>query len=80
MKKTRLNDEDTGSAEAQIGLFTRRINELTDHLRKHPKDKHSRRGLLGLVQKRRKQIKYLQNKSKERYNNVAKELDLKPME
>lgn len=80
MKKTRLHDEDTGSAEAQIGLFTRRINELTDHLRKHPKDKHSRRGLLGLVQKRRKQIKYLQNKSKERYNNVAKELDLKPME
>lgn len=77
MKKTRLHEDDTGSPEAQIAILTRRINELTRHLRKHRKDKHSRRGLLQLVEKRRKHIKYLKNKSKKRYNKVAEALDLK---
>lgn len=80
MKKTRLHEGDTGSPEAQIAVLTRRINELTSHLKKHPKDKHSRRGLIGLVEKRRTQIKYLQEKSKKRYNKLAKELDLKQLE
>lgn len=80
MKKTRLHDEDTGSPEAQIAILTRRINELTSHLRKHRKDRDSRKGLLELVEKRRKLISYLQDEDPERYNEVAEELDLKKIE
>lgn len=76
MKKTRRHDDDTGSPESQIAILTRRINELTKHLRKHKKDKSSRRGLIGLVEKRRKQLKYLKSESKKRYEAVVEELDI----
>lgn len=79
LKKTRRHESDTGSPEAQIALLTRRIDELTSHLKKHAKDNHSRRGLLQLVEKRRRHIKYLQNKDVKRYNKVAKKLGLKQM-
>jgi small subunit ribosomal protein S15 len=77
IREVRVHDEDTGSPEAQIALLTRRINELTEHLKKHRKDNHSRRGLLQMVADRRKHIKYLQAQDIKRYNKIAKKLDLK---
>ena len=60
-------DDDTGSAEVQVALLTERINELTEHLRTHSKDHHSRRGLLMLVGKRRRLLRYLERTDLERY-------------
>jgi small subunit ribosomal protein S15 len=82
-KKTELIDkygrsgEDTGSAEVQIALLTERINELTGHLRNHSKDHHSRRGLLMLVGKRRRMLRYLERKDLERYRALVAELGLR---
>lgn len=76
-KDFKKHDEDTGSTEVQIALLSRRIDELSDHLKTHRKDNHSRRGLLKLVAQRRKLVKYLQNISKKRYNDLAKSLGLK---
>jgi small subunit ribosomal protein S15 len=77
IRDIKRHDNDTGSPEVQIALLTRRINELSEHLKKHRNDVHSRRGLLQLVAKRRQHIKYLQTYDKKRYNKIAKELDLK---
>ena len=68
---------DTGSAEVQIALATERINELTEHLRSHSKDHHSRRGLLMLVGKRRRLLRYLQSSDIERYRSLIQELGLR---
>ena len=68
---------DTGSAEVQIALLTARINELTEHLRAHRKDHHSRRGLLMLVGKRRRLLNYLQRADLDRYRGLIKELGLR---
>lgn len=70
-------DGDTGSAEVQIALMTERINELTEHLRSHVKDHHSRRGLLMLVGKRRRMLRYLEKSDLERYRALVKELGLR---
>ncbi len=70
-------DADTGSAEVQIALLTARINQLTEHLRSHPKDHYSRRGLLKLVGRRRRLLNYLQKKNLEGYRNLIKELGLR---
>ena len=70
-------DGDTGSAEVQVALLTERINELTDHLRTHAKDHHSRRGLLKLVGRRRRFLNYLQRKDLEGYRALIKELGLR---
>jgi small subunit ribosomal protein S15 len=70
-------DADTGSPEVQIALLTERINALTDHLKIHKKDFHSRRGLLQLVNKRRKLLNYLKLKQNEVYQTVLKKLKLK---
>lgn len=77
IKEVGIHDKDTGSPEVQISLLTRRIQELTSHLKKHQKDKHSRRGLLSLVANRQTHMKYLEKKSKRRYNSLIKKLDLK---
>jgi small subunit ribosomal protein S15 len=69
--------QDTGSPEVQIAMLTRRINELTDHLRTHPKDHTSRRGLLKLVGRRRRFLDYLQRKDLEGYRTLIKELGLR---
>ena len=69
--------EDTGSAEVQIALLTARINELTDHLRMHPKDHYSRRGLLKLVGRRRRLLQYLQKRNLEGYRALIQELGLR---
>jgi small subunit ribosomal protein S15 len=68
---------DTGSAEVQVALLTARINELTEHLREHRKDHHSRRGLLMLVGKRRRLLQYLQRSDIERYRALIQELGLR---
>jgi small subunit ribosomal protein S15 len=69
--------EDTGSTEVQIAMLTERINHLTEHLRAHRKDHHSRRGLLMLVGKRRRFLNYLQRSNVERYRELIKELGLR---
>jgi len=68
---------DTGKAEVQIALLTERINHLTEHLRTHRKDHHSRRGLLMLVGRRRRFLNYLQRTDLERYRSLLRELGLR---
>ena len=68
---------DTGATEVQIALLTRRINQLTEHLREHKHDHHSRRGLLMLVGRRRRFLNYLQKKDLERYRSLIRELVLR---
>jgi small subunit ribosomal protein S15 len=68
---------DTGSAEVQIALLTERINELTQHMRTHSKDHHSRRGLLMMVGQRRRLLNYLQRKDLEGYRALIRELGLR---
>jgi len=70
-------DNDTGSTEVQVALLTARINELTEHLREHRKDHHSRRGLLMLVGKRRRLLQYLQRTDIDRYRQLIQELGLR---
>ena len=70
-------DGDTGSPEVQIALLTRRINDLTQHLRTHAKDHYSRRGLLKLVGRRRRLLDYLQRNNLEGYRALIKELGLR---
>ncbi len=77
MKPLKRHEKDTGSSDVQIAILTRRISELTDHLTKNKKDKHSRKGLLKLVAKRRAHLKYLQRNNLKRYKEVIKELGLK---
>jgi small subunit ribosomal protein S15 len=71
------DDQDTGRAEVQVALLTERINQLTDHLRTHRKDHHSRRGLLMLVGRRRRFLNYLQRTDLERYRTLIGELGLR---
>lgn len=73
----RLHDKDTGSPEVQIAILTERINQLTEHLRTHKKDFHSRRGLLMMVGKRRRLLKYLSDESHERYRSLIGKLGLR---
>lgn len=68
---------DTGSPEVQVALLTERITELTDHFRTHKKDHHSRRGLLSMVNKRNKLLKYLRKKDHERYTNIVTALKIR---
>jgi len=71
------SEADTGSTEVQIALLTERINHLTQHLREHSKDHHSRRGLLMLVGQRRRFLNYLQRKNLDRYRELIRELGLR---
>jgi small subunit ribosomal protein S15 len=75
--KYRIHEKDTGSPEVQIALLTNRINYLTEHFKVHPKDYHSRRGLLKLVGQRRRLLNYLVKKDTERYQNIIKKLGLR---
>lgn len=77
IKEHASHDTDTGSVAVQIALLSRRINELTDHLKKNPKDNHSRRGLLQMVGKRRRLLAYLSKNDEKAYNSTLKKLDLK---
>ncbi len=68
---------DTGSSEVQVALLSRRISELTEHLKNHPKDHHSRRGLLKMVGRRRRLLDYLQREDIERYRSLIGQLGLR---
>jgi small subunit ribosomal protein S15 len=73
----KTNDKDTGSAQVQIAMTSRQIEELASHLKKNPKDNHSRRGLLKMVSKRRKLLSYLKKNEPSSYEKLIKKLDLK---
>ncbi|MPZ22226.1 MAG: 30S ribosomal protein S15 [Dehalococcoidia bacterium] len=73
----RLSDQDTGSAEVQIAILTRQINTLTEHLRHNKKDHHSRRGLLQMVGRRRRQLAYLAKTDVQRYRHLLARLGLR---
>lgn len=73
----KLHDSDTGSPEVQIGLLTHRINYLTEHLKIHKKDHHSRRGLLILVGRRRRLLDYVKNTNVNRYRTIIEALGLR---
>ncbi len=77
IKEVALHATDSGSPEVQIAVLSKKIDELTTHLKKHLKDKHSRRGLLQMVADRRTHLKYLEANDKKRYNAILKKLDLK---
>lgn len=77
IEQYKLHDSDTGSPEVQIGLLTHRISYLTDHLKAHKKDHHSRRGLLILVGRRRRLLNYVKNKDAQRYRTIIETLGLR---
>lgn len=72
-----IHDKDTGSADVQIALLTRRINQLTEHLKAHAKDHSSRRGLIMMVNKRRSLLDYLKSTATDRYKTVLEKLNLR---
>ncbi len=77
IKDFQIHTKDTGSSEVQVAVLTKRIDELSKHLKKHRQDKHSRRGLLQMVSQRRKLLDYLKRKANKRYLSIIKKLDLK---
>ena len=77
MGEVAIHDNDTGSAEVQVALLSKQIDELATHLKRHNKDKHSRRGLLQMVANRRTHLKYLEGNNKRRYSALVKKLGLK---
>ncbi len=77
IEKHRLHETDTGSPEVQIALLTGRINHLTEHLKVHAKDHHSRRGLLMMVGRRRRLLDYVKDNDVERYRGIIAELGIR---
>ncbi len=77
IEQFKLHDSDTGSPEVQVALLTHRISYLTEHLKTHKKDHHSRRGLLMLVGRRRRLLNYVKNKDIQRYRKIIKDLGLR---
>ncbi len=77
IQRYRTHEADTGSSEVQIALLTERINTLVEHLREHPHDHHSRRGLLQLVGRRRRLLRYLRDTDAERYRTLINRLGLR---
>ena len=71
------NEKDTGSAEVQIAVISERIKNLTEHFKKHSHDDHSKRGMLALVNKRKKLLSYLSKKNNSKYKEIIKELNLR---
>lgn len=77
VKEFATDDSDTGSPEVQVAILSERITNLTEHLKTHKKDHHSRRGLLVMVGRRRRLLDYLKGKKADRYNNLIKRLGLR---
>lgn len=77
IKQFALHESDTGSPEVQIAILTERIRNLTEHIKTNKKDLHSRRGLIGLVNKRRKLLNYLKRESEERYKKIIEVLGIR---
>lgn len=76
IKKYASSEKDTGSPEVQIAILSENISRLSDHLKKHPKDNHSRRGLLKMVGKRRRLLEYLRKKDSESFDKLVKDLKI----
>lgn len=74
VKENRRHDTDTGSPEVQVSLLTQKIKKLSEHLKLNRQDKHSRRGLLGMVEKRRRHLKYLLKKDPQRHDEIVKQI------
>ena len=77
LKKYAISKNDTGSAQVQIAVLSERINNLIEHFKSHKHDNHSKRGLVALVNKRKKLLNYLSNKDNEKYKKLIKELDIR---
>ena len=77
VKKVQLHNKDTGSSSAQVAVLTERIQKVSDHLKSNHKDRHSRRGLVGLVEKRRKHLSYLKKRNTEGYKKTIETLGLR---
>ena len=77
IREFQLHEGDTGSVEVQIALLTARIKHLTEHLKRHPKDYHSRRGLMKMIGHRRKMLKYLKREKPEVYKELIKRLGIR---
>jgi len=77
IEEFRINDKDCGSAPVQIAVLTGRINELTEHMKTHKKDQHTRRGLLAMVNRRRKLLSYLASESQAQYTDIIQRLSLR---
>ena len=77
MQEYAIHEGDTGSPEVQIAVLTKRIRDLTEHLKEHPKDHHSRRGLLKMVSQRRRLLDYLAKKDIERYRAIIAKLGIR---
>lgn len=77
IKTVAIHEKDTGSPEVQIAILSKRIDELSTHLKTHKKDVHSRRGLLSMVADRQSHLRYLQKKNTRRYNAIVKKMELK---
>lgn len=76
-REYQVHPQDTGSTEVQVAILTERIRQVTDHLRSHRKDFHSRRGLVGMVSKRRRLLNYLRNEDVNRYQSLIRRLGLR---
>ena len=77
IKESKVHETDTGSASVQISILSEEIKELLSHLKKHPKDFHSRRGLLKMVVKRKRLLNYLERTDKRKYNSILEKIGLK---
>jgi len=77
IKESKIHETDTGSASVQISILSEEIKELLSHLKKHPKDFHSRRGLLKMVVKRKRLLNYLERTDKRKYNSILEKIGLK---
>ncbi|MCX6813880.1 MAG: 30S ribosomal protein S15 [Candidatus Azambacteria bacterium] len=77
IKEFKIHDTDTGSVEVQVAILSKEIDQLAKHLKKHPKDNHSRRGLLGMVSKRKRLLNYLAKEDQKRYKALIKKIGLK---
>ena len=72
-----INENDTGSSEVQIAILSERINNLTEHFKKHKHDNHSKNGLIAMVNLRKKLLKYLANKNNQKYQEIKKKLNIR---
>ena len=77
IKEHGINEKDTGSSDVQIALLSQEIEALVSHLKDHPKDIHSKRGLIGMVVKRKKLLNYLKKENEKRYKDIVKKIGLK---
>ena len=77
LKKYAISKNDTGSAQVQIAVLSERINNLIEHFKSHKHDNHSKRGLVAMVNKRKKLLNYLSNQDNEKYKKLIKELDIR---